>query len=321
MPKNAIMINARLTYASLLATLPSAVDPVRQALQAKSDRWFHWLVISSVAVMVGVAFEAPEATIALRRWYLHWRERGDEVGPPNERSLVTPASYLGLLLVILGVAGEGVFEAKASSADTALRAHDEAVLADALKNTGDAKSAAGAAEGAATNARLASDGAVARATEVGQKVAVLKERANTADKEVGSALALAGEIEQRFAPRALSPTKRELLIALLSKIPQKPKDTILVGFDVAAFDGQKYAQDIVDAINDPATGFNAKLGDASIGDGDKVGVLVGVRDLHAVPGWVGGLLQALQLSGVGGTPAANPRLRSNSVSILVCRKY
>src|ERR1017187_8324688 len=103
-------MSANFTSLFLLVTsvvIPST-DPVRESLRADSDRWFFWLVVSSIIVGIGVCFEAPEATIALKRWYRHWK--GKEVPPENERSLAIPASYLGLLLVILGVAGEGVFE-------------------------------------------------------------------------------------------------------------------------------------------------------------------------------------------------------------------
>lgn len=95
------------TSLSLLATsVSSPVDTMRQSLIDKSDRWFFWLVMSSIVVGIGVCLEAPESTIALKRWFRHWRKETD-VPPENERSLAIPASYLGLLLVILGVAGKG----------------------------------------------------------------------------------------------------------------------------------------------------------------------------------------------------------------------
>ena len=118
---------------SLLATSASPpVDTVRQSLIDRSDRWFFWLVVSSIVVGIGVCLEAPESTIALKRWFRHWRREPD-VPPEDERSLAIPASYLGLLLVILGVAGEGIFEALSSNAETTLRAHDEQVLGDTIQ--------------------------------------------------------------------------------------------------------------------------------------------------------------------------------------------
>jgi hypothetical protein len=44
-------------------------DPTRDALQATADRRFHWLLISSGIVSLGVALEAWEGTIILKRWF------------------------------------------------------------------------------------------------------------------------------------------------------------------------------------------------------------------------------------------------------------
>jgi hypothetical protein len=118
----------------LSGTLP---DQARDALQATADMWFHWLLISSGVVAVGVALEAWEATNSLKRWANH--KYGKGVGEPNEISWAIPAAYLGLLLVIAGVVGEGVFEGFFSKADTALRAHDSQILAQAEKDAGEAK--------------------------------------------------------------------------------------------------------------------------------------------------------------------------------------
>lgn len=63
----------------------------------------------------------------------------EKVSEPNEKSWAIPASYLGLLLVIAGVLGEGVFEARVSNADTALRRHDLQILEHAQKEAGDAE--------------------------------------------------------------------------------------------------------------------------------------------------------------------------------------
>jgi len=111
-------------------------DPLN-ALQATADRWFLWLLISSAVVAVGVALEAWEATIILKRWYR--LKRGKEVAAPNEKNWAIPASYLGLLLVIAGVVGEGVSEGFVSNADTALRVHYSQMLAQAETDAGDAK--------------------------------------------------------------------------------------------------------------------------------------------------------------------------------------
>lgn len=67
--RKASTINAHLTALSLLLSESPAVDTVRQTLAVSSDKWFHRLVISSLIVGIGVGFELPEATLALKRWY------------------------------------------------------------------------------------------------------------------------------------------------------------------------------------------------------------------------------------------------------------
>ncbi len=160
-------MSAILTSLLLLATEASPANAIRASLVRSSDQWFHWLVISSIVVGIGVCLEAPEATIALKRWFLHWR--GKEVSSENPKSLAIPASYLGLILVVAGVAGEGIFEFLASSADTAVRSHDEQVLADTIKEAGDAAASAKNAETAADDAKTKGAQAQASAADVGKK--------------------------------------------------------------------------------------------------------------------------------------------------------
>jgi hypothetical protein len=143
-PMMAISLSRFLTSLSLSVPLPApTADAIRESLQRNADKWFHWLLVSSVVVAVGVAFEAPESTIAIKRWYRLKRKR--DTPPANETSFAIPASYLGLILVIAGVVGEGVFEGLLSNADTALRWHDDQILADTQQKAGDAKAAADAA--------------------------------------------------------------------------------------------------------------------------------------------------------------------------------
>src|ERR1700737_3804700 len=99
---------------------------------------------------MGGILEAPEATIALKRWYRLWREK--DVEPENEKSLMIPIAYLGLLLVFVGVAGEGIFEFLSSQAETSLRGHDEQILGETESKFGQIKDSAEAAAKAAGQA-------------------------------------------------------------------------------------------------------------------------------------------------------------------------
>jgi hypothetical protein len=163
MPRRARTISAHLTSLFLVVSNSSAVDTVRQSLDADSLRWFGWLIKASILVGIGVALEAPEATIALKRWYR--LRKGKDVEPANEKSVVIPIAYLGLLLVVAGVAGEGIFEFLSSRSETALRAHDEGILGETESKFGQVKDSAEAAAQAASRAQVDSNRAGASAKE------------------------------------------------------------------------------------------------------------------------------------------------------------
>lgn len=99
------------------------VDTVRKSLENADEMWFRYLLISSAVVAFGCVLEIGETWIALRRW---WQIKKDlPVEEENPKSWYIPVGALGLFLVIAGVSGECIFEAKVSRADTKLRAYDE----------------------------------------------------------------------------------------------------------------------------------------------------------------------------------------------------
>lgn len=199
--------------ASVLATsIPPAVDTARQLLIAKSDRWFFWLVVSSIVVGVGVCLEWPEADTDVKRWHRRWK--GLAVPPENEKSLARPASYLGLLLVILGVAGEGLFESLSSHAETALRAHDEQVLADTL-------STASIAELDAASARQTT-------AQLNRETQALRDRADEAELELArltAPLFKVAVLRGVANPNPMNGTRQRILVTGNTRInlPTAPK--------------------------------------------------------------------------------------------------
>ena len=191
---------------SLWATLADTVlDPVRGTLQKAADKWFDWLLISSCVVAAGVVAEIWEATITLKRWW--WLKHDKMVAEPNEKSWAIPVSYLGLLLVIAGVVGEGVFEARVSSADTALRAHDDQILAQAQQEAGDAKQSA---DGAAAAARLAQGSAKAAYSAAGTAQKKADAASTASGKAQDEANAVAGKAAE--LDRQLAATKAQLSV-------------------------------------------------------------------------------------------------------------
>ena len=155
------MTSPHLASLVLLATSSPPVDAVRQSLSAHSERMFLLLVISSIVTGVGVILEAPGEVHELARWWklkrlkkvIGWR---------------VPITFFGLLLVIGGIVGEGIFEFLSADAETAIRAHDEQVLGDTIVQAGTAKDAADAAVMSSILASRASSEAVGKANEANE---------------------------------------------------------------------------------------------------------------------------------------------------------
>jgi hypothetical protein len=108
-------------------------EMVREHLQDLSDVYFKWLLISTAVVVLGVILEIFEVIDDLRVWHRSRRESTHASDKPKTE-VVLP-STLGLILVILGVAGEGVFEYFAAQADGTIRAFDNILIVDTERQT------------------------------------------------------------------------------------------------------------------------------------------------------------------------------------------
>src|ERR1039458_9407641 len=97
----------------LLRELDAAV---KTSFQASRDEYFLKLTLSTVAVVIGVAIEELE-------YFLSWRSVRSLLPtklllPPHRLETVARrVSKIGWLLIVLGVAGEGLYEARVSAAD------------------------------------------------------------------------------------------------------------------------------------------------------------------------------------------------------------
>jgi hypothetical protein len=159
--------------------------------------------------------------LALRRWYRLWT--GKDVEPENDKSFVVPIAYLGLLLVVVGVAGEGIFEFLSSRSETALRSHDEHILGETEKTFGHVKDSAEAAAKAASLAKTSASTADASAKEAsaksgeavssaGNAVNLAKgarQEAESFEKDIASANKTATEAEKHLAEALREVAKAE----------------------------------------------------------------------------------------------------------------
>jgi hypothetical protein len=118
------LISLALCFMSRFASSANP-DPIRFSLERKSAEWFTWLVVSGGVVALGCILEVWETYVSLLGWR---RKRKDRPHNDNPRSWRVPMAAVGLLLVIVGVVGETVFEVLVSNADAAIRTHESDVL-------------------------------------------------------------------------------------------------------------------------------------------------------------------------------------------------
>jgi hypothetical protein len=137
-------------FLGIISSTP--VDTVRVSLEAQSAKWFHWLLFASWAVAFGCLLEMGETFPAFIRWWR--RKKRLPFKEEDPISWAIPASALGLLLIILGVVGEGIFEARVDTANTALQSHESQILSSAEAQAGEANEKAGAANKEAAQLRV-----------------------------------------------------------------------------------------------------------------------------------------------------------------------
>jgi hypothetical protein len=176
----------------LFNTSPPPIDTVRQSLAAHSERMFFWLVLASAVTCLGVIFEAPGEIYELKRWW-KLKRLGKAIG------WKVPITFFGLVLVIGGIVGEGIFEFLSADTETAIRGHDEQVLGDTIKQAGTAKQSADTARGAAQTAITASGNAIGKATEANEASTKALREADTFEKDIVSAKELAASAESHLA--------------------------------------------------------------------------------------------------------------------------
>ena len=158
---------------SLVISLISPSSPGSEdALKKAADSDFTFLIWATILVAFGVLCEAGEVVQELKRW---WKARG------RKRSLVPVISAVGLLLVSIGVIGEGIYEAKLGIADTGIRQIDENRAQAAGDAALRAQKAAELADAAAKSAQLSADKANLAAGEIQRKVSNVAKEAKTVD--------------------------------------------------------------------------------------------------------------------------------------------
>jgi hypothetical protein len=105
------------------------------------DTWFHCLLWSTAVVGLGLALEGPELWLEIKHITLDRRDRRNFFAlshheiPPKLKVL----AFIGWLLIVIGVVGEGAFEAMVSRADGQVQTFNDILLEDAQRQAGNAR--------------------------------------------------------------------------------------------------------------------------------------------------------------------------------------
>lgn len=216
-----------------LPDLSKINEMMRSDLEHWSDWWFTFLKRSTALVVIGIVCEGPEvyhAGVAVMkgwsRWISHrwnnhirrvhfggWDAICPELRTLSPREHAHPANWiafvglLGWILVVVGVAGEGVAEYALSDAENNLRVFNNATLAETQRSAMSAAAAASIANTFATRAMDASRGAIEISQRAHKEADAAKLAADRALKD--ASLLEAGLIE--ISPREVAINRSVML--------------------------------------------------------------------------------------------------------------
>lgn len=152
----------------------SAADTAKR-LQLEGSRThdFHLLLAMTVLVAIGVIMEGPEIFHEARNAWAQCRRRR-----ARHRSVapwITLIGALGWLFIVVGVAGEGIWEGKVSDDDAAITTFDETKLAIAERDAGNARDSANAANRALAEAQGKLNAVSTKADQITQQLATTEQ--------------------------------------------------------------------------------------------------------------------------------------------------
>jgi hypothetical protein len=228
-----------LSASSLSALVANLDEMVRKDLEAFRNIFFWRLVAATVAVVVGVVLEEAQE-------WMPAVEKILRLDPITEYRWAKHLVKLGWILIVIGVAGEGLFEVYVSRADALLGAFDNILLTEARKEASDA------VLGAAT--------ANIRVAEAQRQTAELRKEAE--DERLARV-----KIEAAVAWRSLSNQQKRDIGATLASFSSKAEAAIW--FDASSTEAETFADDIAEVLRSSHITTTAPGGSLSARQGGK----------------------------------------------------
>ncbi len=202
----------------------SLESTARDHLKGLRDWNFHWLLGCTFAVGIGLLLELPEIVHDMceicgrkSRELKYWLAPSVDRKEYPKRDWVKKWSAFGWVLIVIGVMGEGWFEAQVSKYDSALSNMTDAVVAEAQKESANAEATA-----KGFDAQIAESDAKAKSAEALAKnfeAQISEERKETESERLARV-----QIEERLAGWRLPEEAQTKIVAKLKSLPKPPFD-------------------------------------------------------------------------------------------------
>jgi len=196
----ALASSSNISVIGVAPDLVTSLDNViRDDLQSFSHSFFVGVLVSAFIVAIGVALEGPE--LLHEMWpRLFTCFTGEET--PRLRKFkrtVKKIGFWGWLLIAVGVAGEGIFEALQNRTEGQLQTFNEILITDAQSSAGNAKDSAEAASSAAFRANDEADEAQTASSNASVLARGARKEADSFEKDILLAKTQAAKAESDLA--------------------------------------------------------------------------------------------------------------------------
>lgn len=312
-------------FALIASVAPLSADQIRK-LEDSRNAWgalrmrhFSDLLLVTKLVAIGVIIEGFELGYEIfkliRRWFRNFKplRLAEPENTDHSPGLIMVIGLVGWLLVCVGVAGEFWVDRWVNTDDSNIQSINVTLLGDAKSSASAAHDLAQSASDIAKPAKETASNALALAHGATIEAVLAK-------KDLEKVKADVARVEEKYAPRTLSSAQRTSLVTSLRNAPFRPDVPIDVESFIGATDGVSYASEIVDAINDPQTGWHAKYGAQTTSGGNIKGLVLVIHDLPSAPPWAIFLQRALKDAGLGGEGVIFDGQKAGTVMILVAPK-
>jgi hypothetical protein len=212
---------------------------IREELQKTSHFFFLWVLISAFVVGAGVALEGPELLHEMWPRLFTCFTRGSVTRIRTFKRVIKKIGFWGWLLVVVGILGEGIFEALQNRAEGQLQTFNDILLADAQRNAGNARASAIDAANASSRADSESEKATASSANAMALAQGARKEADTFEKDIVFAKRQAADAESHLAD-ALKQAEQAQEVLYRIKTPRSLVTTGDMLTTLKKFRGTKY---------------------------------------------------------------------------------